>query len=324
MDIRDKTFIFHEPSVDIDGRLDKFLFSKKIFGLSRSRIQEFIKAGSVTVNNRGRKPSYRLKSGDIVRVSYLQQPGFTGSYDNFELDIIHEDSSLLVVNKPPGLVVHPHGSNNNITLVHALLNKGIELSALGGPKRPGIVHRLDKDTSGTLIVAKNDKSHQFLSNQFKQRKIKKRYLTIVHGCLKQGKGEVSLPISRHPVKRKEMSVSLSDGKTASTEWETLSIYSLGFSLLKIIIHTGRTHQIRVHMAYMGHPVVGDFLYGYGKRWWKRQFSAIEDLSSIVKRQMLHSKLIGFIHPDSKRYVEFNAPVPEDMVFFLRWLNENEK
>ena len=292
-------------------------------GLSRARIQDLITIGAVTVNGERKKPSYQPKPGDRIKISFLPKSAPLEIPENVKFDLLYEDNSILVVNKPPGLVVHPSAGHYTGTLVHGLLYKCRNLSSFGDPIRPGIVHRLDKDTSGVMVVAKSDEAHDFLANQFKRREVKKRYLTLVHGNVEDKKRIIDFPISRHPVKRKEMSVSLLKGRPAMTEWEVISVFSLGFSLLRISLHTGRTHQIRVHMAYMGYPVVGDIVYGYGKRWWKQKSLIMKEILTLVKRQMLHAELLGFIHPDSLKYVEFEAPLPTDMDCLLKWLNKNQ-
>jgi 23S rRNA pseudouridine1911/1915/1917 synthase len=319
-----KTFIFHQSSPDIDVRLDKFLSANRDVDLARSRVQNLIKIGAVTVNGEKKKPSYQLRPGDRIRVSFLPPSVLFEASENIEFDLLYEDNSILVVNKPPGLVVHPSASHHTGTLVHGLLRKCTNLSSFGGPVRPGIVHRLDRDTSGVMVVAKTDRAHKFLAHQFKRREVKKEYLALVHGNVEKDRGMMNLPIRRHPVKRKEMHVSLLEGRMAMTQWEVISVFSLGFSLLKISPSTGRTHQIRVHMAYMGYPVVGDRVYGYGKRWWKQQSSIVKDALTLAKRQMLHAELLGFVHPDSMRYVEFQAPPPMDMACLLQWLHESER
>ena len=292
-------------------------------GLSRARIQGLITIGAVTVNGERKKPSYQPKPGDRIKISFLPKSVPLEVPENVEFGLLYEDNSILVINKPPGLVIHPSTGHYTGTLVQSLLYKCRNLSSFGDPIRPGIVHRLDKDTSGVMVVAKSDEAHDFLANQFKRREVKKRYLTLVHGNVEDKKRIIDFPISRHPVKRKEMSVSLLKGRPAMTEWEVISVFSLGFSLLRISLHTGRTHQIRVHMAYMGYPVVGDIVYGYGKRWWKQKSLIMKEILTLVKRQMLHAELLGFIHPDSLKYVEFEAPLPTDMDCLLKWLNKNQ-
>ncbi len=321
-DSREKTFIFYQSSENSDTRLDKFLCSKKISNLSRARIQSLIRSGAATVNGERKKPSYVLRPGDSVKFLLLPLPGLLDTTENVEFDILYEDNSILVINKPPGLVVHPPGGLNKGTLVHGLLKRGTNLSRSKDQTRPGIVHRLDKDTSGVMVVAKKDYAHEFLSSQFKQREIKKKYLSIVHGSFGQENGIIDLPINRHPTKRKEMNISLLNGRTSITEWVALDTFSHSFSLLSIRLKTGRTHQIRVHMAYMGHPIVGDLVYGYGKKWWKKESLKIRECLNLVGRQMLHAELLGFTHPDSKKYVEFKASLPDDMNTFLKWLNKS--
>ncbi len=319
---REKTFIFHQPSDNIDRRLDKFLSAQKGLDLSRARIQNLIKIGAVTVNGETKRPGYQLRVGDRITISLLLPSVPLEAPEKVDFDLLYEDNSILVVNKPPGLVVHPSAGYHTGTLVHGLLSRYLNLSSLSGPTRPGIVHRLDKDTSGVMVIARDDAAHSFLAHQFKRRKVKKRYLAFVHGKVAREHGMVDLPINRHSVKRKEMSVSFLKGRRAITEWEVVSVFSLGFSALRITTHTGRTHQIRVHMAYIGHPVLGDTLYGYGKRWWRQQNSTVKGAYTLAQRQMLHAELLGFIHPDSLRYVEFEAPPPPDMDRLRAWLKEN--
>jgi len=285
---REKTFVFRQSSTDIDVRLDRFLSAKRDVDLSRGRVQNLIKIGAVTVNGEKKKPSYQLRPGDRIKISLLSPSVLLEASENIDFGLLYEDDSILVVDKPPGLVVHPCAGHYTGTLVHGLLHKCTNLSSLTGPERPGIVHRLDKDTSGVMVVAKSDRAHNLLARQFKRREVKKRYLALVHGNVEKEKGMMDLPIRRHPVKRKEMHVSLLEGRTAVTQWEVISIFPLGFSLLRISPSTGRTHQIRVHMAYMGYPVVGDRVYGYGKRWWKQQSLIVQEALTLAKRQMLHA------------------------------------
>jgi 23S rRNA pseudouridine1911/1915/1917 synthase len=323
LDSGEKTLIFRRLSRDADARLDRFLSDNKGVDLSRARIQGLIKIGAITVNGERKKPSYQLRHGDRITVRFLSLPISLEASQDVEFELLYEDKSIAVVNKPPGVVVHPSAGHHTGTLVHGLLYRCADLSSLSSELRPGIVHRLDKDTSGVMVVAKNDRAHAFLADQFKRREVRKRYLALVHGKVEKGQGIVDLPIGRHPVKRKEMSVSLLKGRRAITEWEVMVIFSLGFSLLRVTIHTGRTHQIRVHLSYMGYPVVGDIAYGYPRRWWRQQGVVVQEALPLVKRQMLHAEVLGFVHPDSLKHVTFTAPVPADVEALLTWFQKNE-
>lgn len=315
--------IFRQSSPELDQRLDKYLSDFAEVDLSRAHIQNLIKTGAITVNGERKKPSYQLKPGDRIRIIYVPQPAGLTPSEDVKFDIVYEDSSIVVVNKPPGLVVHPSAGHQTGTLVHGLLHRCAQLSSLSGPSRPGIVHRLDKDTSGLLVAAKGDRAHRFLTDQFERREVKKRYLALVHGYMEEVKGIVDLPISRNPAKRTEMYASLSRGREAITEWEVVSIFELGFSLVRANPHTGRTHQIRVHMAHLGYPIVGDVVYGYGKKWWRQQPPVLRECYPLIKRQMLHAELLGFLHPDTGDYVEFEAPPPADMASLLQSLDEQQ-
>ncbi|MBN2418679.1 MAG: RluA family pseudouridine synthase [Deltaproteobacteria bacterium] len=306
-----RTVSFSAEAADTDTRIDLYL-ALNLKDLTRSRIQSLVKEGNVKVNNTTVKTSYRLKAGDEIILSIPQSSPSLLNPEPLDLSIIYEDSSIIVLEKPPGLVIHPAPGHNSGTLVHGLLYHCDDLSGIGGVLRPGIVHRLDKDTSGLLVVAKNDDSHNILSGQFKNSMINKKYIAIVHGVPEKKEGTIDLPISRHPVKRKEMAVS-SKGKKALTIWKILERVGDKFALLSITIKTGRTHQIRVHMSHMGHPVVGDPVYGYKNTWWKRNTGYSNEILSSIKRQMLHSEYLGFIHPDTKEYMEFRSPVPNDMI-----------
>ena len=234
-------------------------------------------------------------------------------------ELVYEDSWLIVVNKPPGIVVHPAPGHFTGTLVHGLLRHCKDLSGIGGVMRPGIVHRLDKDTSGLMVVAKNDEAHAFLSRQFKAGEIRKRYVALVHGIVKGAKGEIDLPIGRHPVRRKEMSVQPSKGRVAKTLWEKQEELAGLFSLLSVSPKTGRTHQIRVHLSHVGYPIVGDPVYGHRRSWWKKRFPEDSGLSGLIERQMLHAGTLGFVHPQGGEYREFTAPLPADMELVLEML-----
>jgi 23S rRNA pseudouridine1911/1915/1917 synthase len=299
-------------TADTDTRIDLYLASN-LKELTRSRIQSLIKEGNVKVNRTAVKTSYRLKAGDNIVLSIPPSSPYLLNPEPLDLSIIFEDSSIIVLDKPPGLVVHPAPGHQNRTLVHGLLHYCDDLSGIGGVLRPGIVHRLDKDTSGLLVVAKNDSAHNFLSSQFKNSRVNKRYTALVHGIPENNEGTIDLPISRHPVKRKEMAVSSSKGKNALTIWRIQEILNDKFALLSITIKTGRTHQIRVHLSHVGHPVVGDPVYGLKSAWWRKNTSYSKEIVDSINRQMLHSEYLGFLHPDTKEYVEFKSPVPGDMI-----------
>lgn len=304
----DRIQLFHVTVHDQNERLDQFLASHAT-ALTRSRAQELIRRGCVRVNEGTAKPSYRLKTGDAIALSLPPARPYHLEPERVEFAVIHEDLSLIVVNKPPGVVIHPAPGHYTGTLVHGLLQHCRDLSGIGGELRPGIVHRLDKDTSGLVVVAKNDQAHAFLSAQFKAKEVTKQYVAIVHGIVKDEQGTIDLPIARHPVRRKEMSVVPSGGRRALTLWCKKEELSGRFSLVLVTPKTGRTHQIRVHLAHAGHPIVGDPVYGYRRGWWKRHFPEGQDE---VKRQMLHAEKIGFLHPESRVYCEFHAPLPNDM------------
>jgi 23S rRNA pseudouridine1911/1915/1917 synthase len=313
-----RLFSFSISVVEGEERLDTYL-SSRLEDLTRSKVQNLVKKGFVKVNDKLVKAGYRIKEGDRVDISIPPDPPGELKPEPIEFDILHEDSSLIVLNKPSGLVIHPAPGHPTGTLVHGLLQYCPELSGRGGLERPGIIHRLDKDTSGLMVVAKNDRVHRFLSGQFKGGTVKKRYLAMVHGNAKGEGGEIDLPIARHPKRRKEMSVWLSGGKKASTFWQKLETFDNEFSLLSVSPRTGRTHQIRVHLSYLGHPIVGDQVYGYKKNWWKKQSFFKNQTIPTVGRQMLHAESLGFIHPDSEEFCEFQTPMPEDMDQLLKSL-----
>jgi len=304
----DKTRSFSVHDDEKDQRIDQFLSSHGK-ELTRSRAQALIRSGHVRVNEGAVKPSYRLKAGD--RITLVIPPARPCALEPQQVDfrVIYEDGSLIVVDKPPGVVIHPAPGHYEGTLVHGLLQHCRDLSGIGGELRPGIVHRLDKDTSGLMVVVKNDDAHVFLSAQFKAREVRKQYIAVVHGIIQGREGIIELPVTRHPVRRKEMSVSPCGGRNAVTEWKKEEELAGRFCLLLVRPRTGRTHQIRVHLSHVGHPIAGDPVYGFRKGWWKDHFPPGE---GVVKRQMLHAEKLGFVHPDSRQYCEFVAPMPEDM------------
>ncbi|MFC1821238.1 RluA family pseudouridine synthase [Thermodesulfobacteriota bacterium] len=306
----------------IDQRLDIFLASQ-VEELTRSRIQELIRGGFVEVNGHSLKASYRLKSGDKVTLFIPPAASYHLTPEQIDFSVIFEDQSLIVLDKPPGMVVHPAPGHSTGTLVHGLLQHCKDLSGIGGVMRPGIVHRLDKDTSGLIVVAKNDRAHTRLAEQFKSSAVKKKYIALVHGIPAKTKGKIDAPIARHPKKRKEMGVVPSGGRAAVTFWGKMEEFNVGFTLLSVMPQTGRTHQIRVHLSYLGYPIAGDHIYGFKKKWWKKNSPLDEELLPEIKRQMLHAHKICFIHPEKKTSVEFEAPIPHDITRVLERLKSME-
>lgn len=289
-----------------DFRLDSWL-SGELSEFSRSYVQKLIEDGKVTVNGKGIKTNYRLKSGDNVSV-YIPQPvKLDISAEEIDLDIIYEDEDIIVINKPKGMVVHPGAGNYNGTLVNALMQHcGDSLSDINGIIRPGIVHRIDKDTTGVLVVAKNNTAHEILSEKFKHHDINRIYIAVVAGTIREERGKVDAPIGRHPVDRKKMSVNLKNGRRAVTHFTVLERLK-DATLVELKLETGRTHQIRVHMAYIGFPLIGDYVYGKSSN------------SCGVNEQALHARLLGFKHPRTGEYMEFQAEPPEYFITLIEKL-----
>ncbi len=284
-----------------EQRLDLYLLQKIPAKISRSFVQRAIKEGKVTVNGKPQKPSYKVKPQDVIVIPDPEPVmPITVEPQQIELEILYEDSDIVVINKPAGMIVHPIPSHTSGTLVNALLYHCRDLQGIGGQLRPGIVHRLDKDTSGVIVVAKNDLAHQSLSYQFKERKTFKMYLAIVEGFVERPQGDVQIAIARHPVLRTKMSVNES-GRAAITHYKVIKHFGKTASLVAAYPKTGRTHQIRVHMKYIGHPILGDKLYGRG---------------SLATRQMLHATRLGFYHPRTERWMQFTAPIPDDFKSML--------
>ena len=278
-------------------RVDKFL-SIEFADLSRSYIQKLMKDGQVTVNGKVVKANYKLNDQDVVRMNEpeLKEPDIVA--EDLPLDILYEDEDLLIVNKPKGMVVHPSAGHYTGTLVNALMFHCKEdLSGINGVMRPGIVHRIDMDTTGSLLVCKNDMAHQNLAEQLKLHSIKRIYHAIVHGVIKEEEGTVDAPIGRHPTSRKKMSINYKNGKEAVTHYKVLKRYQ-NYTYIQCQLETGRTHQIRVHMASIHHPLLGDVVYGPAKQ----PFS--------LQGQCLHAKTIGIQHPRTGEYMEVDAPLPD--------------
>ncbi|MBW1866291.1 MAG: RluA family pseudouridine synthase [Deltaproteobacteria bacterium] len=318
-------FTIIADKLDSGERLDVTV-THHVTDCSRSQSARMIKMGNITVLGLSKKPGYRVLDGDIIHIRFPSPAKISCEPEDIPIEILYEDDQLIVVNKQPGIVVHPAPGHYSGTLVNGLLNHCPFLEGIGGEMRPGIVHRLDKDTSGALVVAKNDKAHQNLSAQFKSRQVKKIYLALVHGEIKDESGKIMLPIGRHPVDRKRMSTHSRHARDARTLWKVRERFP-GLTLLEVDLKTGRTHQIRVHCAAMGHCVVGDAVY-CGRR--KNKSAGISMAGDTLKkiqdasRQMLHARHLGFTHPASGQWMHFEAPVAQDMAQLLAALRLEEK
>ncbi len=298
-------------------RLDTWLRGK-FPELSRGAIQRLIEAGDILVNGRPVKATHSPRAGEQVRITWPEARPAELQPEAIPLEVLFEDPILLVLNKPTGLVVHPAAGHESQTLVHALLHhcRG-QLSGIGGVARPGIVHRLDKDTSGCLVIAKNDEAHLSLSAQFASRKVEKIYQAIVCGEVARDRGEIRAAIARHPSHRKCMAVDEEFGREAHTSYRVLERLT-GATLVEARLHTGRTHQIRVHFKFLGYPLVGDRAYG------NRQNQRLEDLTGFeAQRQMLHAFELSFTHPSTGKRMRFQAPPPADFVDTLSALRPRE-
>lgn len=303
-----KTFLFSADEKLLGARIDSAV-SASFSDVTRSHAQKLISEGGVSVNGKAVSKNYKLRLGDRITVTVPEPKKVEIEGEDIPLDVRFEDEDLLVVNKPKGMVVHPAAGNENGTLVNALLNHcGESLSGINGEIRPGIVHRIDKNTSGLLVVAKNDFAHQSLARQIKEHSFTREYEAIVYGNLKDDEGTVDAPIGRHPTKRKMMAVTDKHSRNAVTHYYVVERFE-GFTLVKLRLETGRTHQIRVHMAYIGHPVAGDDVYGPKK--------VIKELGG----QCLHARLIGFLHPRSGKYIEVESELPEYFTKFMKRLKK---
>jgi 23S rRNA pseudouridine1911/1915/1917 synthase len=296
-------------SGDAGRRLDLFL-AERISALSRTRIQELIREGNVWVDGRAARASHRVAAGEVIQVEVLPRPALIAAPEDLPLELLLIDDDFVIVNKHAGMVVHAGAGHARGTLVNALLHRLGKLSGAGGVLRPGIVHRLDKETSGAMVVARNDAAHEHLAEQFRSRNVRKIYLALVHGKMPRDSGTVTLPISRDPRRRTRMTARERAGRHARTDWRVIARLDR-CTLVEAVLHTGRTHQIRAHFAAIGHPVVGDALYGAprGLRVGTRNLPLLE-------RNFLHAARIGFSHPSSGAWVEVRAPLPADLrVYF---------
>lgn len=290
-------------------RLD-VLITKNMAEVSRSHVQKLIELGLVTVNGRTVKANYRVQPADVVQVILPDLKTSDIVPEAIELDILHEDHDVIVINKPRGMVVHPAAGNYHGTLVNALLKHCTDLSGINGISRPGIVHRLDKDTSGVMVAAKNDQAHLNLAEQIQKRTAGRKYIAVVHGNVREDQGMINAPIGRHKSDRKKMAVIFTNSKEAITNFRVLERFG-DYTIVECKLQTGRTHQIRVHMAYIGHPVVGDPKYGPKQS----HFS--------IQGQALHSAELMFYHPRTGERLVFFAPLPQDMASIITMLRKQQ-
>lgn len=289
-------------------RIDKFL-SRELADLSRSYIQKLLKEQNILVNGKVVKANYKLSAGDSVEVEIPDPEPLDILPEDIPLDILYEDDDILVVNKPKGMVVHPAPGHYTHTLVNAVMfHCGKDLSGINGVLRPGIVHRIDMDTTGSLLICKNDVAHQILAEQLKDHSITRRYHAVVTGNLKSDTGTVNAAIGRHPTDRKKMSTKSNSPRSAVTHYKVLERFG-DYTYIECELETGRTHQIRVHMASIGHPILGDKIYGPAKCPFK------------LEGQTLHAKILGITHPSTRKYMEFDAPLPE---YFIKLLSTLRK
>ncbi|MDQ2087222.1 RluA family pseudouridine synthase [Herbivorax sp. ANBcel31] len=277
-------------------RIDAWL-SKNLSEYSRSYIQKLLKDKNVLVNGNAVKPNYKIAEGDHIILKIPKPQVLDVVAEDIDIQVLYEDEDILVVNKPKGMVVHPAAGNYSGTLVNALMaHCGDDLSDINGVIRPGIVHRIDKETSGVLVVAKNNKSHEMLSEKLKNHDIKRVYEAVVHGIIREDKGRIDAPIGRHPVDRKKMAVNTKNGRGAITHFKVLERFKES-TYIQVTLETGRTHQIRVHMSHVGYPIIGDRVYGKKNEKYE------------IEGQTLHAKVLGFVHPSKNKYMEFEAPLP---------------
>jgi 23S rRNA pseudouridine1911/1915/1917 synthase len=301
--MQDYEFLIDETR--LNSRLDVFL-TDELPDFSRSYLKKLIDGSLVTVNGACVKPNYKLKLGDSIEVAVPDPIPLEVQAEPIPIQAVFEDESILVIDKPAGMVVHPAPGNYTGTLVNAILNHCSDLSGIGGVERPGIVHRLDKDTSGLIVVAKNDKALQSLTKQFKDRVVRKQYLALARGVLKKCSGIINAPIGRHKINRKKMAVNIESGREAITNYEIVEQFKL-FAFLRLFPKTGRTHQIRVHLSHIGNPILCDKLYNG---------TSSNPLLNVLTRQALHAHKLEFQHPCSGRTVEFESPLPKDIASLM--------
>ena len=304
-------------------RLDTYL-CECLPEISRSQLKKLIDNKQILLNGTPVKASLKLKGGESILVNLPEPEPIEAIPEDIPLDILYEDQDLIVINKPAGMVVHPAAGHSQGTLVNALLHHCDDLAGIGGELRPGIVHRIDKDTSGVLVATKNDQSHQHLAEQFKQHSIDRHYMALIHGCPDQDSGTIDQPLGRHPLQRKKMSGKARNAKRAVTHWKVLKRYpGERLCLIELKLETGRTHQIRVHFAEMNLPLVADPLYGS-----KSKLAAIKDpkLKKLIAQlpgQALHAQRLGFIHPRTGKHLEFSCKMPDTLSHLINYLDQQQ-
>jgi 23S rRNA pseudouridine1911/1915/1917 synthase len=311
------TFTF--SSEDEPTRLDQYL-CREMNGESRAAIQRYVETGSVLVNGKQVRPSLKLRGGEQIEVDIPPPLPAEPIAEAIPLEVLYEDSHIIVINKAAGMVVHPGAGNMNGTLVNALLSHCHDLAGIGGELRPGIVHRLDKGTSGILVAAKNDRAHQYLSEQFSVHSVKRIYQALIYGSPKEDTGKIEGIIGRHPTERLRLSGKAKNGKYAVTRWKVKERYRR-VSLVELRLETGRTHQIRVHLTEAGFPLLGDPLYPDGGRCNNIPDTQLRGMINRLGRQALHAHCLGFIHPESVEYMEFTTEPPEDFNELLTYLRK---
>ena len=291
-------------------RIDKFI-AERMTELSRTQVQDLIESESILVNEKKTKANYKLRSGDRITLVLPEPEEVTLVAEDIPLDVYYEDSDVIVVNKPRGMVVHPAAGHASGTLVNALLYHCKDLSGINGEVRPGIVHRIDMDTSGLLMAAKNDVAHRHLAGQLKEHTVTRKYVAVVHGLIEHDLGTIDAPIGRHTVHRQQMAVTREGGREAITHFQVLERLNK-HTVVELKLETGRTHQIRVHMEFIGHPLVGDPKYGSQKR---------NRYGHIIQGQALHAQVLGFVHPRTGEYLEFSTEIPDDMKQLIEYLRQ---
>jgi 23S rRNA pseudouridine1911/1915/1917 synthase len=319
---QERIFSFQITEKDQAKRLDQVLAEASL-ELSRSQAKKLIEERIVLLNGKPTKPSIHIKIGDVISGMLPEPKPLSLDAEPLPLNVLYEDPSLIVIDKPAGMVVHPAAGNPSGTLVNALIHHCKDLAGINGVLRPGIVHRLDKDTSGVMVVAKNNEAFRELTRQFKDRTVEKTYLAIVHGTFGLDEGVVEADIGRHPTQRKRMSTHTRKGRPALTRWKVMQRFD-GMSLLEIVPQTGRTHQIRVHLSSIGHPLLGDPLYGRKGRRGTLQDPLLKRCAERLGRQALHARRIKFTDPRTGERVEFISPIPEDMSKVIECLRSAHK